>query len=249
MTQLEGTRLSALFSGRWDKKLQRDSQSRIFLDVNPICFQAIVDYLNELLISSEDNIPDLPRVDDEHNHIMENQIELFKLVRGLPDSRIIKERTHIDQLHDWLKEDGSDGELSLLYRGSRDGVDGKDFHYKCDLKGPNLTIIETTSGIIMGGYTNTQWTSSQGVFLKANKAFLFVLSGIDNGNVSPPYKLKLKDSNSASAVVHNSDYGPVFGRAHDLTVLGNDVTLRVGTTYDGAICQGNIKSKRLKYIN
>ena len=50
LKQLKGTRIEALFSGRWDKKLQLDSNGRIFLDVNPVCFQAIVDYLNELTI-------------------------------------------------------------------------------------------------------------------------------------------------------------------------------------------------------
>ena len=34
----------------WDKnkKLQRDSNGRIFVDVNPVCFQAIVSYPNEV---------------------------------------------------------------------------------------------------------------------------------------------------------------------------------------------------------
>jgi hypothetical protein len=32
--QIKGTRLEALFSGRWDKKLLRDSSGRIFLNVN-----------------------------------------------------------------------------------------------------------------------------------------------------------------------------------------------------------------------
>ena len=32
LRQLKGTRFEALFSGRWDKKLQRDSSGRIFLD-------------------------------------------------------------------------------------------------------------------------------------------------------------------------------------------------------------------------
>ncbi len=35
-----GTKFGALFSGRWEKKLQRDGDGRIFLDVNPECFQA-----------------------------------------------------------------------------------------------------------------------------------------------------------------------------------------------------------------
>ena len=57
LTQFEGTKFEALFSGRWDKKLQRDSNRRIFLDINSVCFHVIVDYLNEMTISSEDNHP------------------------------------------------------------------------------------------------------------------------------------------------------------------------------------------------
>jgi len=68
LTQIQGSRMEALFSGRWDKKLMRDGYCRIFLDVDPTCFQAIVDYLNEMTISSEDCPPSPPSVDDEHMH-------------------------------------------------------------------------------------------------------------------------------------------------------------------------------------
>ena len=37
LTQIKGTHLEALFSGRWEKHLLRDSSGRIFLDVNPVC--------------------------------------------------------------------------------------------------------------------------------------------------------------------------------------------------------------------
>ncbi len=50
LTQIQGSRMEALFSGRWEKKLMRDGHGRIFLDVDPTCFQAIVDYLNEMTI-------------------------------------------------------------------------------------------------------------------------------------------------------------------------------------------------------
>ena len=96
LTQLKGTRLEALFSGRWENKLQRDSNGRIFLDVNPKCFQAIVDYLNELMISSEDNPPRLPSVAEEYKHVLKHQLDLFGLSDKmpvmpveLPDSTII----------------------------------------------------------------------------------------------------------------------------------------------------------------
>ena len=70
LTQLKGTRLEALFSGRWNKKLQRDHNGRIFLHVDHICFQVIVDYLNEPKISPEGHPPEPPSVDDEHKHIL-----------------------------------------------------------------------------------------------------------------------------------------------------------------------------------
>ena len=56
------------FSGRWDKKLQRDSGGRIFLDVNPVCFQAIVGYLNEVMVSSEDKQHVALSSEDENRH-------------------------------------------------------------------------------------------------------------------------------------------------------------------------------------
>jgi hypothetical protein len=42
--------MDALFSGRWGKKLMRDGHGQIFLDVDPTCFQAIVNHLNEMKI-------------------------------------------------------------------------------------------------------------------------------------------------------------------------------------------------------
>ncbi len=57
LTQLDGTRFEAIFSGRWDKRLHRDSEGYIFLGVNPVCLQAVVDYLGERMISSDDNTP------------------------------------------------------------------------------------------------------------------------------------------------------------------------------------------------
>ena len=106
--QLEGTRLEALFSGRWDKKLQRDGHGRIFLDVNPTCFRAIVDYLNEILISSKDSPPSPPSVDDELKHILRHQLELFGLQPKVefPSSNIIRDEGLFTVLHNWLKEDG-----------------------------------------------------------------------------------------------------------------------------------------------
>jgi len=75
---MNGTNLEALFIGRWDQKLLRDSSGRVFLDVNPTAFQAIVDWLNALVISSEDERRTvMPTVNAEYKHLLEHQMELF----------------------------------------------------------------------------------------------------------------------------------------------------------------------------
>ena len=57
---IKGTRLEALFSGRWDKHLPRDSDGRVLLDVNPKCFEEVVDYLNDCKITPPDYFLKIP---------------------------------------------------------------------------------------------------------------------------------------------------------------------------------------------
>ncbi len=163
LTQFEGTRLEAIFSGRWDKKILRDNNDRVFLDVNPTCFQTIVDYLNDLAISSDDNPPSPPSFEAETNDILKHQLELFGIddkirIVEFPESNIIKLPTHAIVVEDWMKEVESTGDFKLLYRLSRDGRDDSNFHSKCENKGPTLTVIETTGGKIIGGYTEEPWS-------------------------------------------------------------------------------------------
>jgi hypothetical protein len=234
LTQLQGTRMEAMFSGRWDEKLIRDGSGRIFLDVNGDCFQAIVDYLNELAISSEDEPPERPCVDDELQHILAHQMDLFGLTT-IPqiESIIIKESSDVYILHDWLEQDGSDGELELLYRSSRDGLTGQNFHSKCDNKGQTVVMIETTEGGVVGGYTNTAW-KSQGGYTSANKAFLFAMSGF---GLSSPVKMKLRNTGSYAIYNHFNNSLPIFGNGnhqHDLKVntSSSSVTLYTGNAYE-----------------
>ncbi|KAL7546509.1 hypothetical protein ACHAWF_009842, partial [Thalassiosira exigua] len=227
LTQLKGTRLEALFSGRWDKEIVRDGHGRIFLDVNSLCFQAIVDYLNEMAISSEDDLPDTPSVDEENEHILRHQLELFGLLNKPEiESKIIKDNGHFIQLHDWLKEDGADGHLHLLYRSSRDDLSAISFHSKCDNKGCTLTIIETNEGYVLGGYSNASWNGAIGNYSCADKAFLFVLDSIE--------KMKLRHPNNTQAIYNNSSYGPVFGSGNDLCVNGSRLSLNLGNAYQAS---------------
>lgn len=41
----------------------------------------------------------------------------------------------------------------LLYKATVDGWNVTDFHRLCDSKGPTVTLIQTTTGRICGGFT------------------------------------------------------------------------------------------------
>ena len=49
--------------------------------------------------------------------------------------------------------------LILIYSGSRDGWDVKEFHEACDEMGPTLTVIKTKGGATCGGFTMLDWNS------------------------------------------------------------------------------------------
>ena len=228
LTQSKGTRMEALFSGRWDKKLLRDRDGRIFLDVNSECFQAIIVYQNELVSSPCDKPPEPPSVYDELMTMLEHQLQLFEVVvpRMMPDSKIITQPSHSDTLYDWLGD--SDGEWELLYRGSRDGFTNTAFHKGCDKKGRTFVIIETADGGVLGGYTNTDWASSIGIYATADKAFLFILSGF---GLASPCKMLIRNSCKQITNRHSYAYGPKFGR-DDLSVDGDRVTVNIGSSYE-----------------
>ncbi|KAL3787030.1 hypothetical protein HJC23_010647 [Cyclotella cryptica] len=200
LTQVKGSRLEKLFSGRWDKALLKDRDGRVFLDVNPVGFEAVLDYLNEVAISSDEETPPLPYVDSEHSAILRSQIELFGLsIINMPG-----------------KED-SYGDFNLIYRGSSDCMTPQDFHAKCNDKGPTITIIETTEGHVVGGYSNVSWASC-GSYCEASEAFLFALA--QNWNSS---SCKMTVTVPATAVYFHPIFGPVFGNGNDLKVRGSSV--------------------------
>ncbi|KAL3780352.1 hypothetical protein HJC23_008124 [Cyclotella cryptica] len=217
LTQVKGSRWEKLFSGRWDKMLLKDRDGRVFLDVNPVGFEAVLDYLNEVEISSDEDTPPLPYVDSEHSAILRSQIELFGLsIINMPGSVIVR-NDYASVLHNWLKEEDSDGDFNLIYRGSSDGMTPQEFHAKCNDKGPTITIIETTEGHVVGGSSNVSWASCGG-YCEASEAFLFALA--QNWNSS---SCKMKVTVPATAVYFHPIFGPVFGNGNDLKVRGGSV--------------------------
>jgi hypothetical protein len=77
LTVVKGSRVEALFSGRWEDQLLRDESGRIFMDVDPAMFKKILEYLYMVKIS-EDASP-LPEVVDEDNEAFDMYVDFFKV--------------------------------------------------------------------------------------------------------------------------------------------------------------------------
>ena len=50
--------------------------------------------------------------------------------------------------------------MELIYRGTRDEKSCKDFHNKCDNKGPIICLYKSEKGYIFGGNVPISWTSN-----------------------------------------------------------------------------------------
>jgi hypothetical protein len=108
--------------------------------------------------------------------------------------------------------------FKLLWRGTRDGFDARDFHGRCDGHANTLTMILDTDRNIFGGFTPVEWESplwdwerEEEDTLKGNdslKSFLFTLK--NRHNVAPR-RFALKAEQSHRAITCNFRFGPCFG--------------------------------------
>jgi len=117
----------------------------------------------------------------------------------------------------------------VLYIASRDGDLATDFHSACDDQGPTIVICETTTGFIFGGYAAKSWESIND-YVVADTSFLF--------GVRPTLKKydAVESEGSIEAILYDRpDYGPTFGRGHDLHIpsgaLGNIISSTNGRNY------------------
>ena len=115
----------------------------------------------------------------------------------LDDSSIIKDNNLvIFGLNNWKENI----KTQLLYKKSRDGNDFNTFHNLCDNKGKTLTLIQSSEGFIIGGYTPLEWNRNSG-WKNDNDTFLFSLT---NKRI-----YKKKDNNTFS-IYCGEDQGPWF---------------------------------------
>jgi len=170
-----------------------------FIDRNPKTFEYILDFLRtgDMLVKSEDA--------SIRSQLLEDA-EFFELPEELKEYLRLSSLASIDLSFSevtWLnKQLPSNIKLGgLLFDTSKDGSAASTFHNRCDGEGATVTIIETTLGVLFGGYTDQSWSSSAG-WVTDTDAFVFRLR---------PSPEKFKVSSSTNAIYRHSSYGPRFG--------------------------------------
>jgi len=123
-------------------------------------------------------------------------------------TRVLGRSSEISFLKNLLKQVGKKmGDT--LYVASLDGDSASEFHSLCDGQGPTVVVVETTAGVIFGGYTDVSWSSDGGSH-KSTTSFLFQIR---------PSMMKFSVKSPGHAVYHVSGYGPIFGYGHDLVIV------------------------------
>jgi hypothetical protein len=126
--------------------------------------------------------------------------------------------------------------FSLLWRGSRDGYGGRDFHNRCDGHKNTLMIIEDVDGNVFGGYTPVEWESPKGHCHKSDDSETSFLFTLKNPHGVPAQKFPLKADEKRRAINCFPWRGPGFGHGCDLFVAHNcdqnsDSVSSLGETY------------------
>jgi hypothetical protein len=147
-----------------------------------------------------------------------------------------------------LLEDFKEKRFTLLWRGSRDGCDPRDFHRHCDKHPNTLTVILDTQGNIFGGFTPVKWKSPRKPFFRDDdglvskntadpslRSFLFTLKNPHN---VPARRFALKAEQKKEAICCDSYFGPCFSdlgvvNAEHATTAGFGVHYTNDTELDG----------------
>ena len=148
------------------------------------------------------------------NYIVQNQFNNIVYKAPNPknlsvDSKIIKTEEEIDFIKKIIKEkkfqklgfNPNNFSLNLIYRATRDGDMGQNFHKLCDGLSPILLLIKTTHNVRFGGYTETYFEGTKEyVGKKDENAFIFSLDK----------KKYYEIEKGENAILCYINYGPVF---------------------------------------
>lgn len=144
--------------------------------------------------------------------------EEAKKKRELGDSIVLDNSDKRDKVRQFMDDERKVREFRLAYRASRDGYQSTDFHRKCDNIGATLSLIKTTGGKTIGGYSKASW--DQLGSYKQDTTFLF----------SYDLNQKYLPKTSQISTYHDvSSYGIYFGVNAEL-ITGNGCNGNVNQT-------------------
>ena len=123
--------------------------------------------------------------------------------------------------------------MELLFRGTRDGMNSRNFHEKCDNKGPTITLLRNDKGNIMGGFSPISWTCEGGYHNEKN-CFIFTLTNIYN--IEPK---KFNSKNNGHEVFHSIEYGPCLYDIWIRNDFANNTEAFFGEHYQDTYGKGN----------
>ena len=148
------------------------------------------------------------------NYIVQNQFNNIVYKAPNPkklsvDTKILKTEEEIDFIKNMIKENKyeklglkpNNFSLNLIYRATRDGDMGQNFHKLCDGLSPILLLIKTTHNVRFGGYTETFFEGTNDYLgKKDDNAFIFSL------DKRKYYEIEKGEN----AILCYINYGPVF---------------------------------------
>ncbi|TNV78940.1 hypothetical protein FGO68_gene17340 [Halteria grandinella] len=138
-----------------------------------------------------------------------NRIEQLTLKMKSINSVILDDETKQRKMFTFFEQAGTPLMQShLLYRGTISTFAAAEFHKLCDNRSKTLTIVRTTEGIIVGGYTSQFWNSTSSYKVDPT-AWVF--------NLDQPNIFKVKPGGN-NAIYANNDRGPTFGCGHILYI-------------------------------
>jgi hypothetical protein len=128
---------------------------------------------------------------------------------------------------------GESKQSCLLYDSFTDGDTPRCFHRFCDLKGPNLTLVSSREGFVIGAFTTSSWDSEGGSFpspgMHATCDFVcvhpnnsisgaFVVPLINTESIPWSTKFCLKNQNDPNVIICDNCSGPRFYGEHMLAI-------------------------------
>jgi hypothetical protein len=151
------------------------------------------------------------------NDIKPRMCTLFPRLGHIPIESSIIKPIHAAIISNWIERKDTKSFVStkeshlnfkLLYRGSRDGFNNREFRYKCNNRGPSVAIIKLkSSGKIIGGYNPFGWQYNINTWKKTSDSFIFTLENGENF-----HKIKLSRVNiPVAAIYEHQSSGLNFG--------------------------------------